>query len=374
MQFSAEQLGIWILIALFLLDAAWKWAAHKRAEKGELEPRHTPGIDAKINERARAAKRPVAKAEPLANFVLAVAELRKNLAERQAGSVRLSRQELEHHLQNGGLTFMTAENPNAQQLHPRDNATRNRMLERDLSRMGARFHRVKGRYGGNEENSYMIFHDGQVTPEAIEKLGAKYGQESVLHSIRGEHRLKYVSGPNAGNYHPGMGYTMDQDAPDFYSKARGVPLKFTANLDFGTTMKSEHAKHDRSFEVETSDGVVRLSFAHHPEPKRDGLVKSDQGRPRPWTWKPTSGSPVEVELEPHPELGQKHLTVRAAGRTLGAVYKDQNPERGWRYSPSIELFPGADPALFKKVRGDGIARPEQAVHLLMSDLRSHAKI
>lgn len=57
MQFSAEQLGIWILIALFLLDAAWKWAAHKRAEKGELEPRHTPGIDAKIKSQVDEAER-----------------------------------------------------------------------------------------------------------------------------------------------------------------------------------------------------------------------------------------------------------------------------------------------------------------------------
>lgn len=194
--------------------------------------------------------------------LLLIVNLRKNY---DGGSMRLSRAELEHHLQNSGMTFMTAENPSAQALTPNENATRNRQLEKDLSRLGAKFHRVRGRYGGNEESSYMIFHSDRVTPEVIEKLGAKYGQESVLHSVRGEHQLKYVSGPKAGMHHPGKGYTMSDDAPDYYSQARGVPKKFTAQLDFDRLERSEQS-HRREFVIDTDEGPVKVLFDHHPQP------------------------------------------------------------------------------------------------------------
>lgn len=267
---------------------------HRFNDKGKLLA--PGGIDARINQRAvgvkpgkfgrkeprvqlpRQLSMPFAES-PAPNTLKSetpvdriIAALRKNA---ESGALRLSRTELEHHLANSGLTFMTAENPAAQQLDPAQNATRNRTFEKDLARLGARFHRVKGRYGGNEENSYMIFHGGSATPAALEKLGAKYGQESVLHSIRGNHQLKYVSGPNAGKHHPGEGYTMSNEAPDFYSRARGIPQKFTANINFGETVdKSEH-QGGHHFTIETDEGPIGVHFKHG-EMVDGALVKNDE--------------------------------------------------------------------------------------------------
>lgn len=56
-------------------------------------------------------------------------------------------------------------------------------LAEDLGKAGFKFHETQGTYGGNAEPSFMVEHDN--SPEAlkaIEDLGKKYGQESVLHS------------------------------------------------------------------------------------------------------------------------------------------------------------------------------------------------
>lgn len=73
-----------------------------------------------------------------------------------------------------GWAIMTAENPDARQATPEENAKAMDALKADLERQGVKFVDVKGKYG-NEENSLIII--GDIDPVEMAK---KYRQESVL--------------------------------------------------------------------------------------------------------------------------------------------------------------------------------------------------
>ena len=160
---------------------------------------------------------------------------------KQPGQYQLDKENLQHHLNHGSYSMISAGNPSAQALPEAENAKRHANLKRDLTDLGAIFHEGKGVYEGNAEPVLMVHHKGNVTPEAIEQLGAKYGQESVFHSNANQHELKYTTGPKAGQHHKGAGHEMAHSfSSDTYYTDIPKAGKFAGNLNFDEVHKSSH--------------------------------------------------------------------------------------------------------------------------------------
>lgn len=115
---------------------------------------------------------------------------------------------------------MTAENPNAQQLSPEENAERNERLRERLRELGLSFREVRGKYG-NEENSIAI---SGITREQAMALGAEFEQESVLT------RDGLVYGD--GTVNPATGVELvGEEQDDFYSTLDDG-TRFAVGIDF----------------------------------------------------------------------------------------------------------------------------------------------
>ena len=70
---------------------------------------------------------------------------------------------------------------------------------------------------------------------AMNALGAKYNQDSVIHSKDGENKLTFTTGDNKGKFHPGQGFQEVPEAEDFYSVVKtddGNEVKFSLGLNF----------------------------------------------------------------------------------------------------------------------------------------------
>jgi hypothetical protein len=155
----------------------------------------------------------------------------------QPGAQRITPNALHHHLKTGSFTILTAQNPMGKEATPESNHAANKSLEADLQAHGAIYHHVKGKYGPNEEHSFMVHHTSSVSPHVLEGLGKKYQQESVIHSASGHHRLVHVNGENDGHHFKGAGYTRTPDATENFSLANddGVnnpQKKFSLNINF----------------------------------------------------------------------------------------------------------------------------------------------
>lgn len=82
-------------------------------------------------------------------------------------------------LDKDNWAILTAENPNGKALSAEENAARNAKLESDLRSKGLEFLPVKGKYGGNSENSFIVL---GVSPDQAHAIGNKFEQQSVLTS------------------------------------------------------------------------------------------------------------------------------------------------------------------------------------------------
>lgn len=150
-----------------------------------------------------------------------------------AGHHPVSEEGLHHHLTSGSYSLLTAHNPSGIKTSPEENMANNQKLQADLDRSGAVYHKVKGTYGGNEEQSYLVHHTRDVQPHHIEELGRKYGQESVIHSSLGQHKMVYVTGPNAGKHNKGAGHSIVPRANENYSQIGSNPnQKFSLDFNF----------------------------------------------------------------------------------------------------------------------------------------------
>jgi hypothetical protein len=89
------------------------------------------------------------------------------------------------------VAILTPANPDAQQIPQDQNDARAEEFEKELAAAGYGFRIVSGMYEGPED-SYMIPH---MTLEDAKKFAYKYGQQSFIHSSRGEegmrHNLEY---------------------------------------------------------------------------------------------------------------------------------------------------------------------------------------
>ena len=133
---------------------------------------------------------------------------------------------------------MTAENP----MHPVSMQGGNQALENELNKKGFKFHKIKGKYGGNPENSYLIENPDH---DAIIDLGKKLGQDSVIVSKNGQHKMVYTNGPDTGKHHLGNSIeTFDNPPEDYYSTGvdNGKPFHFSINFDMDTKHQDEMKK------------------------------------------------------------------------------------------------------------------------------------
>lgn len=128
------------------------------------------------------------------------------------------------------FSVLTAENPSGVVQSAEANAKNLELLKEDLKKSGLEFHPVKGNYGGTEENSLLVPHIDAATKAKIEELGAKHGQESVLHRTGDVNELRYVSGVHQGKSLSGAGITHDPNLTENFSQLG--KNKFQANLDF----------------------------------------------------------------------------------------------------------------------------------------------
>jgi hypothetical protein len=130
-------------------------------------------------------------------------------------------------LGGGTIGLISGENPRfpaAQQGHE--------ALGQELHRMGLLAEPTVGHYGGIER-SYIVHNP---TRDQMVELGRRFGQESVIHSDKGQHHLIYTNGPQAGQHHRATGYEVFDKAPeDFYTvlpSRDGVPVGyFRYNFD-----------------------------------------------------------------------------------------------------------------------------------------------
>jgi len=126
-----------------------------------------------------------------------------------------------------GATFglMSGEKPLFQpQLHGGHEA-----LGQALQRMGLRFDETQGKYK-EPERSYIIYNP---TVEQMKHLGKLFGQESVVHSENGQHKLIYTNGPDEGKYNPAQSQNpvehFEQPPEDFYT---AIPYHGYARINF----------------------------------------------------------------------------------------------------------------------------------------------
>lgn len=100
-----------------------------------------------------------------------------------------------------------------------------------LQQMGLHYEETHGKYK-QPERSYIV-HNPSL--EQMQQLGKMFGQESVVHSQNGQHRLVYTNGPDEGTYHQAHVQNpiehFEQPPPDFYSAIPGSGY-FRINFDF----------------------------------------------------------------------------------------------------------------------------------------------
>lgn len=140
----------------------------------------------------------------------------------------LSPDNFQQRLESEQWVALTAENPHGEATDPRSNAAANAHLKRAIRNMGYDPVAVQGFYGGNDENSFLVF--GMTNREAM-KLGTKYGQESVVSPMG----LLYTTGEDAGMMNPAQGgITFDNELFENYSMVQfgRQKIRFSQGLDF----------------------------------------------------------------------------------------------------------------------------------------------
>jgi hypothetical protein len=139
-------------------------------------------------------------------------------------------------LNNGKFAIMTASDP----VGP--SAGNNVDLAKELHAAGYTYESVEGKYKDENttEHSFLI-HNPDF--EHIKTLGKKYGQESVILSHGGQHRMHYTFHPeHEGKAIAGSGHQVFGEPPKMYytrTFTNGRPLYFTLNFDWDKSPSSE---------------------------------------------------------------------------------------------------------------------------------------
>lgn len=120
--------------------------------------------------------------------------------------------------------LMTAENPFGEEHGPKENALYNKKLEGKLREMGLGFYKVKGKFFGNNEHSYLI---PNISEEDSKTLGKEFGQESVIQGDKtvgkgGQPTMvhKYISGDKVVKTRKTFKH-LASDIEDMFTQAKG---------------------------------------------------------------------------------------------------------------------------------------------------------
>lgn len=161
-------------------------------------------------------------------------------------------------------------------------------LRDDLKELGYKFAPIKGKYGGTEEDSYMVFIP-EAKLKAIVALGEKYNQDSIVFSDRGVNHLVYTTGENKGQEHVGTGWEKRSETDDdFWSEAgyeengKKKTFRFLLNLDFDKKRKYTHMGLPTKADDEQPDGDDKPDDESLNEKPADGQpgAGEDSGKAR----------------------------------------------------------------------------------------------
>jgi len=203
-------------------------------------------------------------------------------------------------------------------------------LGQALQQMGLHAEPTSGKYK-EPERSYIVH---GATLAQMQQLGKMFGQESVVHSQNGQHRLVYTNGEHEGKFHQTNPQNpiehFEQPPDDFYTSLPGhgharINFDFTKMHDLDPVNKAE-----REFSPELVAYLMKNSLAelladqapvrahphnyewhdghssHHEEdlaaPQLPGLTKAD-----------APGAHPHMDTPPKPPPGQHPTNEQAAG-------------------------------------------------------------
>ena len=138
------------------------------------------------------------------------------------------------------FAILTAENPRYESAQGGNPA-----LEQEMKAKGLKFTPIKGKYGVSE-NSYLVENPNH---QDILSWGKKYGQDSVIVSDGGLHRMIYTNGPHEKLWHEGHSISIhDKEPKDFYSTVNlnNKPTHFSIDFDMDTKHGAPMKKSDFS--------------------------------------------------------------------------------------------------------------------------------
>lgn len=136
-----------------------------------------------------------------------------------------------HPIFNGpqSVGLITADNPS----FPVSVQGGDEAMAKEMDRMGLKYEVTNGRYEKPEVS--FIVHG--PTRDQLSELGAKFGQESVIHTKNGNHEFIYVNGDKKGKFHPGLpgGEFFNTPPPDAWTE---IPDKgyLRLHFDFDNTL------------------------------------------------------------------------------------------------------------------------------------------
>ena len=136
------------------------------------------------------------------------------------------------------FAILTAENPRYGSVEGGNAA-----LEQEMKDKNLKFTPMKGKYGV-PENSYLVENPDH---QDILSWGKKYGQDSVIVSDGGLHKMVYTNGPHEGLWHEGHSISIHEKEPeDFYStiNLNNKPTHFTIDFDVNKKHGEQFKKSD----------------------------------------------------------------------------------------------------------------------------------
>lgn len=136
------------------------------------------------------------------------------------------------------FAILTAENP-----HYGSAEGGNAALEQEMKAKNLKFTPMKGKYGVLE-NSYLVENPNH---QDILSWGKKYGQDSVIVSDGGLHKMVYTNGPHEGLWYEGHSISIHKKEPkDFYStiNLNNKPTHFTIDFDVNKKHGEQFKKSD----------------------------------------------------------------------------------------------------------------------------------
>lgn len=99
-----------------------------------------------------------------------------------------------------------------------------------LANMGFKVIEVNGQYD-KPEKSIMVYNFDDSETEFLISIAESLGQDSVILSDNGKHKLLFTNGENKGKYYQGQGTEFFESKPDNYYSQIGDAY-FSHNLDF----------------------------------------------------------------------------------------------------------------------------------------------